>query len=252
MHSWSPWGHVTFRSFFHSSVCTPTRSLSHSFVLSFVRLFVRSFFRSVCRSVVRSFLSSFVGSFVVSFRPFVRSFFRSLVRWFGPSFGWSVGQSFVRSFLCSVVSFILCIWLLNSLLNIVVVMMASIQVKICFFFLFSILHVGCNYSYFVLVIHPSIFFSIRVGFAQALGFLPKFMLSSRLKVVSTISFSSTTNHTGRKVHASKRNKRVLVCDSLRRLNVALFHRFQCFNFVCCKYVLLWASFEIMLGIVSSI
>ena len=149
MHSWSPCGHVTFRLFFHSSVCTPTRSLSPSFVLSFVRLFVRSFFRSVCRSVVRSFLGSFVGSFVVSFvrwfvRPFllsfagsfVRSFFRSLVRWFGPSFGCSVGQSFVRSFLCSVVSFILCIWLLTSLLNIVVVMMASIQVKICFFFSF--------------------------------------------------------------------------------------------------------------------
>ena len=72
------------------------------------------------------------------------------------------------------------------------------------------------------------FFSIRVGFAQALGFLPKFMLSSRLKVVSTLSFSSTTNHTGWKVLASKRNKRVIVCDSLRRLIVALFHRFQCF------------------------
>ena len=98
MHSWSPCGHVTFRLFFHSSVCTPTRSLSPSFVLSFVRLFVRSFFRSVCRSVVRSFLGSFVGSFVVSFvRSFVRSFFRSLVRWFGPSFGRSVGrQLFVR------------------------------------------------------------------------------------------------------------------------------------------------------------
>ena len=196
MHSWSPWGHVTFRSFFHSSVCTPTRSLSHSFVLSFVRLFVRSFFRSVCRSVVRSFLSSFVGSFVVSFRPFVRSFFRSLVRWLGPSFGWSVGQSFVRSFLCSVVSFILCIWLLTSILNIVVVMMALIQVKICFFFSFLyfmsevIIPISCKWY----TLH-FFFFSIRVGFAQALGFLPKFMLSSRLKVVGTISFSSTTNQT---------------------------------------------------------
>ena len=100
MHSWSPCGHVTFRLFFYSSVCTPTRSLSPSFVLSFVRLFVRSFFRSVCRSVVRSFLGSFVGSFVVSFvRSFVRSFFRSLVRWFGPSFGQSVGsRSFVPLF----------------------------------------------------------------------------------------------------------------------------------------------------------
>ena len=200
-------------SFFHLYTYSLAQSLVCSFVRSFVCSLVRSVFRSVCRSVVRSLVLSFV-----------RCFFRSFVRWFGPSFG----RSDVRSFLCSVVSFILCIWLLTSLLNIVVVMMASIQVKICFFFLFSILHVGCNYSYFVLVIHPSIFFSIRVGFAQALGFLPKFMLSSRLKVVSTISSSSTTNHTGWKVLASKRNKRVIVCDSLRRLIVALFHRFQCF------------------------
>ena len=100
MHSWSPCGHVTFRLFFYSSVCTPTRSLSPSFVLSFVRLFVRSFFRSVCRSVVRSFLGSFVGSFVVSFvrsfvRPFLLSFAGSLVRSFFRSVG---SRSFVPLF----------------------------------------------------------------------------------------------------------------------------------------------------------
>ena len=194
-----------------------TYSLAQSLVCSFVRSFVGSVRLSDGLSVSRSFLSSFVRSFVRSFR--------SLVRWFGPSFG----RSDVRSFLCSVVSFILCIWLLTSLLNIVVVMMASIQVKICFFFSFLyfmsevIIPISCKWY----TLH-FFFFSIRVGFAQALGFLPKFMLSSRLKVVSTISFSSTTNHTGWKVLASKRNKRVIVYDSLRRLIVALFHRFQCF------------------------
>lgn len=90
---------MTFRLFFHSSVCTPTRSLSPSFVLSFVRLFVRSFFWSVCRSVVRSFLGSFVGSFVVSFvRPFLLSFAGSLVRSFFRSVGRSVSRSFVPLF----------------------------------------------------------------------------------------------------------------------------------------------------------
>ena len=128
MHSWSPWGHGTFRSFFHSSVCTLTRSLSHSFVLSFVRSFVGSVRLSVGLSVSRSFLSSFVRWLFLSF---VRSSF-PFVRWFVGSVLLSVGQTFVRS----VVSFILCIWLLTSLLNIVVVMMASIQVKICFFFSF--------------------------------------------------------------------------------------------------------------------
>lgn len=90
---------MTFRLFFHSSVCTPTRSLSPSFVLSCVRLFVRSFFWSVCRSVVRSFLGSFVGSFVVSFvRPFLLSFAGSLVRSFFRSVGRSVSRSFVPLF----------------------------------------------------------------------------------------------------------------------------------------------------------
>ena len=94
MHSWSPCGHVTFRLFFHSSVCTPTRSLSPSFVLSFVRLFVRSFFRSVCRSVVRSFVPWFFRRFVrCFFRSFVRSSVPSFVRWFVGSVLLSVGRS---------------------------------------------------------------------------------------------------------------------------------------------------------------
>lgn len=152
MHSWSPCGHVTFRLFFHSSVCTPTRLLSPSFVLSFVRLFVRSFFRSVCRSVVRSFLGSFVGSFVVSFvrsfvRPFLLSFAGSLVRSFFRSVGRSVGS---RSFVPLFGRFIHFVYLTLDFL-----------IKYCgcddginsgenfFFFLFSILYVGCNYSYFV-------------------------------------------------------------------------------------------------------
>ena len=102
MHSWSPWGHGTFRSFFHSSVCTLTRSLSHSFVLSFVRSFVGSVRLSVGLSVSRSFLGSFVGSFVVSFvRPFLLSFVGSLVR----SFFRSVRRSFVPMF-CRFVHFV--------------------------------------------------------------------------------------------------------------------------------------------------
>ena len=146
MHSWSPWGHGTFRSFFHSSVCTLTRSLSHSFVLSFVRSFVRSLvrsvFRSVCRSVVRSLVLSFVRCFFRSFvRPFL-SFVGSLVR----SFFRSVRRSFVPLF-CRFVHF--------------VYLTLDFLIKYCgcddginsgenlFFFLFSILYVGCNYSYFV-------------------------------------------------------------------------------------------------------
>ena len=134
---------MTFRMFSHSSICTPTRSLSPSFVLSFVRLFVRSFFRSVCRSVVRSFLGSFVGSFVVSFvRPFllsfagslVRSFFRSVSRSFVPLFGRFI--HFVYLTLDFLIKYGGCDDGINSGENL-------------FFFLFSILYVGCNYSYFV-------------------------------------------------------------------------------------------------------
>ena len=90
MHSWSPCGHVTFRLFFHSSVCTPTRSLSPSFVLSFVRSFVRPFLLSVGLSVSRSFVPWF-------FRRFVRCFFRSFVRPFLLSFAGSLVRSFFRS-----------------------------------------------------------------------------------------------------------------------------------------------------------
>lgn len=125
-----------------------TYSLAQSLVCSFVRSFVRPFLLSVGQSFVRSLVLSSVRSLFLSFvRSFVRSFFRSLVRWFGPSFGRSVGS---RSFVPLFGRFIHFVYLTLDFL-----------IKYCgcddginsgenfFFFLFSILYVGCNYSYFV-------------------------------------------------------------------------------------------------------
>ena len=128
-------------SFFHLYTYSLAQSLVCSFVRSFVCSLVRSVFRSVCRSVVRSLVLSFVRCFFRSFvRPFL-SFVGSLVR----SFFRSVRRSFVPMF-CRFVHF--------------VYLTLDFLIKYCgcddginsgeiFFFLFSILYVGCNYSYFV-------------------------------------------------------------------------------------------------------